>query len=517
MKKFFSFLIVLLALFLLVGCGEEQSDVKPTGVSITASKNSVEIGNYLDLKAAVAPKGASQSVTWETSNAEVATVTDKGRVTGVALGSATITATSTVDTSIKGSIAITVVEQGENVSTNVEVTAITLEFNEEVYADFDFKVTATTEPAGETGQITWTSSNEEVATVSKGVIHAIKAGTCEITAKSWSVEEKITITVNERPDLESFVITNLHDIDTNGVDQLGVEATPRYAKIDIVWSIDDPTVATIDDNGLVKPLKEGEVNVTARDRNTNLEVSGKIRITKAFNPNEVDPSSVTISGETSCYVGYTIRLFAEVLPSGVSQEVTWTVTPEGSATIDENGVLTAVKEGTVRVKATTTGAKKVTSSPFKVVIEKEPEPEPDIDLGGYEIVIMNAQSALTDIDPFLSGYNGVDKTYKQRAWREIESKYNCKITVKAYPEEAPWGPSRVKWIKENAMNNTSQLDFGIIAAAWLTDFVQAGSAVDTTEFFAAFGKKHIEPSLREAGMYHNKLYIVSPGLPETKV
>ena len=67
------------------------------------------------------------------------------------------------------------------------------------------------------------------------------------------------------------------------------------------------------------------------------------------------------------------------------------------------------------------------------------------------------------------------------------------------------------------MNNLTECDFGIVAAAWLSDFVSAGAAVDTTRFFKDFGKNQIEPSLREGGMIKNKLYVVSPGLSETKV
>ena len=518
MKKFLSFLILLFALFMLIGCGDSNEAVKPTSITVSATKTTVAIGNYIDLKATVMPKEASQKVKWSSSDETVATVSDKGRVTGKAVGTADITATSEEDKNVTGKVTITVIENsGEDIPT-VVVTAITLDFTEEVFVDFDFKVTATTEPAGENGQIVWSSSDETVATVSKGVIHGVSAGTCDIIAKAGEVEQKLTIEVKARPNLESFIITNLHDIDTNGVDQLGVETTPKYAKVEINWSVDDPTIATIDDAGLVKPVKEGEVTVTARDVATGLTQTGVIKITKAFNPNEVEPSSVAVTGETSCIVGYSIRLSAEVLPAGVSQEVTWSVSPEGYATIDENGVLTGIKEGTVRVKATTVaGTKKVSSSGYKVTIEAFVEPAPIPNLGGYKIVIMNASSALTDIDPFLEGYNGIDKSYKQKAWREIEEAFNCTISVEPYPTEAPWGPTRVAWIKEHAMNNMSECDFGIVAAAWLSDFAQSGAAVNTTQYFASYGKKQIEPSLREAGMINNKLYVVSPGLPETKV
>ena len=81
------------------------------------------------------------------------------------------------------------------------------------------------------------------------------------------------------------------------------------------------------------------------------------------------------------------------------------------------------------------------------------EPEPYPNLGGYKIVIMNAKSALSDIDPFLENYQGVDKNYKQRAWKEVEQLFNCTISVEAYPDTAPWGPKRQEWIKENSMKN----------------------------------------------------------------
>ena len=523
MKKFFCVLILLLSLFVLIGCGEDpaqQDDVKPTSVTVRASNSTVEVGKSITLIVAVSPKGASQKVTWTSSDEAIATVSSDGKVTGKSEGTATIKATSIEDSKLSGEVVITVIAAGENPNSGEEqeITAINLELTEEVFVDFDFKVTATTEPEGLAGKIVWSSSNEEVATVSKGTIHGVKAGTCDIIATSGEVEKKITIVVNERPNLEAIKITNAHDIDTNGVDSLGIETTPKYAKVDVEWSIDNAEVATIDEAGLVTPLKEGEVTVTVRDKETNLTDTCTIKITKAFNPDDVEPSSVTITGDSSCYVGYTIRLFAEVLPAGVSQEVTWSVNPEGIATINENGELTAISEGTVRVKATAVaGTKKISSSPFKITIEKEPEPEPNPNLGGYNIIIMNAKSALSDIDPFLDNYNGVDKNYKQRAWREIEEAFNCKIKVEAYPDNAPWGPSRVKWIKENAMNNLSECDFGIVAAAWLSDFVSSGAALNTTSFFKDFGKNQIEPSLREGGMINNKLYVVSPGLSETKI
>lgn len=65
---------------------------KPT-ISLNKSEDTVVVGNYKQLSATVVPEGAT--VVWSTSDATVATVSDAGRVTGVATGEAVITATVT--------------------------------------------------------------------------------------------------------------------------------------------------------------------------------------------------------------------------------------------------------------------------------------------------------------------------------------------------------------------------------------------------------------------------------------
>ena len=79
-----------------------------SGVAVTrAGSDSLIVGSTEQLSAVVAPTGASQSVTWSTSNSSVATVASTGLVTIVGAGSVTITATSTVDTSMAGTVSLT--------------------------------------------------------------------------------------------------------------------------------------------------------------------------------------------------------------------------------------------------------------------------------------------------------------------------------------------------------------------------------------------------------------------------
>ena len=78
------------------------------GVGVAPSSDSIEVGETIELTATVYPANASnQSVTWASSDEAVATVDANGNVTGVAEGSATITAT-TVDGGKTDTCAITV-------------------------------------------------------------------------------------------------------------------------------------------------------------------------------------------------------------------------------------------------------------------------------------------------------------------------------------------------------------------------------------------------------------------------
>ncbi|MDV2138597.1 Ig-like domain-containing protein [Citrobacter amalonaticus] len=66
--------------------------IPATGITVTPETASVNVGDTTSLTAALAPAGATDIVSWESSDPVVATVNASGVVTGVAAGTATITA-----------------------------------------------------------------------------------------------------------------------------------------------------------------------------------------------------------------------------------------------------------------------------------------------------------------------------------------------------------------------------------------------------------------------------------------
>ena len=83
--------------------------VSPESITVTIDNASIAIGGTATATAVVSPAAADQSVTWSSSDTNIATIDENGLITGVAVGTATITATSTVEgTSVSGNATINV-------------------------------------------------------------------------------------------------------------------------------------------------------------------------------------------------------------------------------------------------------------------------------------------------------------------------------------------------------------------------------------------------------------------------
>ena len=106
-KKFLSYCLVATGL-LLASCASSNPTVEGIEITSRGGVTSIEVGETLQLEAKVHPEGAIQTVTWSSDNTNFATISDTGLVTAVAPGNVMLTATSTENTSITNSFALTV-------------------------------------------------------------------------------------------------------------------------------------------------------------------------------------------------------------------------------------------------------------------------------------------------------------------------------------------------------------------------------------------------------------------------
>lgn len=176
--------------------------------SITLDKPSLSLleGDIETLTATVSPANADDpAVTWSTSNAAVATVTN-GVVTAIAPGEAVITAKAGTKTA---TCTVTVAHRV------IEVESVTLDQTTlEIITGETATLIATVNPANaDDPTVTWTTSDASVATVEGGVVTARTPGTATITAKAGTKMATCTVTVKNKPGSTGENMEDPEDID----------------------------------------------------------------------------------------------------------------------------------------------------------------------------------------------------------------------------------------------------------------------------------------------------------------
>lgn len=202
MKKIFAIIGIVFAIACFSSCKDEMEPFQETtGISIDKSTLSIFPGDFVALNVTINPDNAtSKYVTWTTSDSKVASVDSWGRVTGIAPGSAKITAT-TASGGFTASCNVTV-DPIDETAISVEPTAVT------VYYDEFETITATIEPSNASYKtVTWSSADESIATVDEtGKVKGVGIGSTTITAKSkkgLTATCKVTVAVRMPTEAET--------------------------------------------------------------------------------------------------------------------------------------------------------------------------------------------------------------------------------------------------------------------------------------------------------------------------
>ena len=371
--------------------------------------------------------------------------------------------------------------------------------------------------------ILWEVDDDTIASIvydvednSKVNIEALKTGETTIRVISQrdpSIFKEFNIKVEEILPT-SISISGPTTVEEFSTIHLNASIIPSNVTNDnIIWYSTNESIATVS-NGYVTGVSEGTVEIMAVCASDNLIFAEvKITVTKLLSDIMVE-----IECEKQLYIGYKAKATAKVYPDYISQEVIWEVhaSSKNLATISEDGTITALAEGIFRFRARSKIDSTKKSNYFSLKINGMPIPNPTPDLRGYDIVIMTDESDISNVDPFNVNYKGLDKPYKQAAWVEVEEGMNCHILVKPYPEEAPFGQTRVNWIIDKALNKTSECDIAVVSSSWIDQFANANAAVDVTEAYYKYASGKIEPVLKSAGSYSGKLYVTSVGISQTK-
>ena len=263
MKRKLLFMIVaFIAAF--ISCEEnEPLPVAVTDVTLNVSSLELTEGEEYILMATVNPENAAnKTVIWVSSDESVATVKD-GKVTAVKTGTTTITVT-TDDGGKTAACEVTVKTNFFHVeSVSLDKTSLELTEGDETV------LTAMVTPENATNKnVTWTSSDESVATVKDGKVTAVKAGAAMITittedgGKTASCEvtviAKVIIPITGLWLNKVAVELKVGETVTLIADVMPENATNK----NVAWSSSNEDVASVD-KGEVKAIKAGMAIITA--------------------------------------------------------------------------------------------------------------------------------------------------------------------------------------------------------------------------------------------------------------
>ena len=314
-----------------------------SGISLNKSTLTMCENENYTLTATITPSNATnKDVGWSSSNTSVATVSN-GVITALNVGTTTITAT-TVDGGMTASCNITVL---------AKVTSVSLDKYEATLCENEtITLTATISPNHASNKnVTWNSSNTSVASVSNGVVTALKAGTTSITVKTEDGGKTATCYVTVIAKVSNISLNKTSASLTEG-DTLTLTATitPSNAtNKNVTWKSSNTSVAKVS-NGVVTALKAGSTTITVTTEDGAKTATCQVTVNAKVYP----VTSVSLSkSSTTLTEGGTITLTATINPSNATNKnVTWSSSNSSVASVS-NGVVTALKAGTATITVTT--------------------------------------------------------------------------------------------------------------------------------------------------------------------
>lgn len=228
--------------------------------SVTLNKNELTLGEgeSYKLNAQCSTLSHDFTVSYASSDDSIAKVSENGYVTALKSGECTITASSYNGKSDSCQITVKKAPHRLKLSKSSvtlgegETLTLTPVFQKDEYA-YD---------------ITLTSSDESVATISDNTLTATGTGECTITAKPYNdVTATCKVTVNKMAQTLSLVVLDKYDVDS--LIRVVTDIEKGYSAYNIDISVSDESVLKIDEKNkkLLHPQKQGECTITATLQN----------------------------------------------------------------------------------------------------------------------------------------------------------------------------------------------------------------------------------------------------------
>ena len=362
MKKLLIFLMISIPLLIILivnfTIDVVIGDVYIAVERIELDKSSIiaNVDEKINIKATVYPQNATnKDLIWSSDNEDVAIVDENGNVSFVGFGNGYITVTSADGNKIANCYFYV---------TDTKVHQVLLYApSNEMKVGATMQLSTTILPAEAINKnVTYTSSNNEIAKVdSNGMVYALKSGSVTITVTSEdgglvdSVNISITIPVSGLEVLESEAVIS------KTYYQIAYSIYPSDATNKMVkFEIDDLSIATVDNLGLVTFKKAGTVKVTVTSEDGNFSKEIYITSTDGY-AYDLNLTSTNFNIE----VGQSVIVDYTVLPNDIyNTSVSIISENENVVVIDNNGYIRGVGGGNAIVNVS------VEKAPGKMIVKQ---------------------------------------------------------------------------------------------------------------------------------------------------
>lgn len=220
-----------------------------------------------------------------------------------------------------------------------------------MFAGESYRVEIDRDELKKSTKITWSSSNEEIASINqKGKIKAKKTGKVKITAKTekTGVKASFRLTVKKLVKAKKVkILTKDKYLFVDETKYWKAKITPKKTGEELIWSSSNEDIATVDEDGAVTGVAPGKVTIVAKSNKTHKKSKKKIVVRK----NEVQSFRFA---ESKAVVGIaqTKALTVKVTPKYVTdRNMQYTSSDPSIATVDIQGRVTGKKEGRVTINA----------------------------------------------------------------------------------------------------------------------------------------------------------------------
>ncbi len=217
-----------------------------------------------------------------------------------------------------------------------------------LYGPFDWAVTE-----GD-GTLEMTSVTDNYGDTHEAALFTpTKPGVSYITASSKDGQHHVNFAVVSEAVLADSLELDTHRVDIKVGETKALNAVmkpePTLEKDKALeWTSFNPSVATVDENGVIQALSEGYTYIKVNTKANN-KVSGYCIVSVTG----IHASSVSLDKtELTLRSGESAELTATILPADCTDDAIWTSGDDSVAIVDENGVVTAVADGETTVKVT---------------------------------------------------------------------------------------------------------------------------------------------------------------------